>query len=147
MEGLTETGAPNPFICVRPRKREEWGRGGMGLQNATALSPLQTRPPQPSEHETHLMWSMHSSGRIHTHAHTEEGGWDTHLRIYSMLTCLLKRTQHTVVNTAASCSHAHVRATCAARRDRRFRVRTCLRRSMRLSASAWTAVSRRFSLG
>lgn len=42
MEGLTETGAPNPFICVRPRKREEWGRGGMGLQNATALSPLQT---------------------------------------------------------------------------------------------------------
>ncbi len=87
MEGLTETGAPNPFICVRPRKREEWGRGGMGLQNATALSPLQTRPPQPSEHETHLMWSMHSSGRIHTHAHTV-----THLSIYGILKCLLKHT-------------------------------------------------------
>lgn len=82
-----------------PEKGEEWGRGGMGLQNATALSPLQTRPPQPSEHETHLMWSMHSSGRIHTHAHT-----GTHLCIYSMLKCLLKH-MHTVIDTPP---HLHV---------------------------------------
>lgn len=37
----------------------------MGPQNATALSPLQTRFPQPSEHETHLMWPMQWSGRTH----------------------------------------------------------------------------------
>lgn len=70
MEGLTETGAPNPFICVRPRKREEWGRGGIGLQNAVALSPLKTRATQPSEHESHLMWSVHSSRHTLTHRGT-----------------------------------------------------------------------------
>lgn len=44
--------------------REEWSRGGTGLQNATALSPLQTWPPQPSEDETHLMWSVHSPATL-----------------------------------------------------------------------------------
>ena len=140
MEGLTETGAPNPFICVRPRKREEWGRGGMGLQNATALSPLQTRPPQPSEHETHPMWSLHSSGRIHTHAHT-----DPHLCIYSMLKCLFKQ-MHTIMTTP---SHVQIHMFCHLRAQPHthmyFRVCTCPRQSR--SASAWDCNSRRFSLG
>lgn len=102
IEGLTETGAPNPFICVRPRKREEWSWGGMGLQNATALSPLQTWPPQPSEDETHLMWSMHSRRRIQSH---------TLLCIYAKICYILyictvtchRRHKHTV-----SCSNAYV---------------------------------------
>lgn len=69
MEGLTETGAPNPFICVRPRKREEWGRGGIGLQNAVALSPLKT--------ELHSQVSMRVilcglCTRVDTHSHTGE---------------------------------------------------------------------------
>lgn len=33
------------------------GGGREGPQNATALSPP-SRPPQPSEHETHLMWAV-----------------------------------------------------------------------------------------
>lgn len=57
MEGLTEMGAVNPFICVRPRKE---GRMGLGPQNGTALSPLQTRHHQTCEHELHVLqrtWS------------------------------------------------------------------------------------------
>lgn len=147
MEGLTETGAPNPFICVRPRKGEEWGRGGMGLQNATALSPLQTRPPQPSEHETHLMWSMHSSGRIHTHAHT-----GTHLCIGSMLTCLL-RHMHTTINTQP---HVHVHmftyfcAQSQTHTDMRRHFRLCVYLLAAEHASVYECMDcsrRRFSLG
>lgn len=109
MEGLTETGAPNPFICVRPRKGEERSRGGMGLQNAMALSPLQTWPPQPNEHETHLMWSMHSSGCIHTCA-----GRQAHICAsihYSVFVCL-----QTIINTCCVfqciCSPADAWHTC-----------------------------------
>lgn len=146
MEGLTETGAPNPFICVRPRKREEWGRGGMGLQNATALSPLQTRPPQPSEHETHPMRSKHSSGRIHTHAHT-----GTHLCIYSMLKCLLKQMHTITVSCTNTYGHPLVRPITDAHThihmQSHFRVCTCSQQSMRLSGSAWIAIAGGFSLG
>lgn len=55
MEGLTETGAPNPFICVGPRKREEWCRGGLGLQNVVARGSPEARPPQPSKHESPVL--------------------------------------------------------------------------------------------
>lgn len=43
---------------------------GLGPQNATALSPLQTQgPPQPSEHETHLMWPIQAGGRAGERKH------------------------------------------------------------------------------
>lgn len=52
MEGLTEMGAVNPFICVRPRKE---GRIRLGPQNGMALSPLQTRHHQPCERKSHAL--------------------------------------------------------------------------------------------
>lgn len=64
MEGLTEMGAVNPFICVRPRKE---GRIGLGPQNGMAPSPLQTRHRQPCEHDSHVLrrpW-WHGCLRVH----------------------------------------------------------------------------------
>lgn len=64
MEGLTEMGAVNPFICVRPRKE---GRIGLGPQNGMALSPLQTRHHQPCEHELHVLRRTRGCWCLHFH--------------------------------------------------------------------------------